>query len=134
MTCTSTWLQAAPANLPESSLQGRRSTQTDVAGTAGSLRLIQHTGMCQPGAESPTSSCCCRYRKQFEANPADYHRPDKSSGGYWFTQRPPAPARPFTAGTTYQAELLEGGPSAEGQLSRTVGLRSTLGRYEGARR
>ena len=84
-------------------------------------------------AELPTNSCC-RYRKQFEANPADYHRPDKSGGGYWFTQRPPAPARPFTAGTTYQAELLEGGPSAEGQLSRTVGLRSTLGGYEGARR
>ena len=91
-------------------------------------------GTCHTGAELPTNTCCCRYRKQFDANPADYHRPDKRSGGYWFTQRPPAPARPFTAGTTYQAELLEGGPSAEGQLSRTVGLRSTLGGYEGARR
>jgi len=44
------------------------------------------------------------------------------------------PSRPFSANSTYQAELQHGGPTAHHQLESTVGLRSTLSCYDGARR
>jgi hypothetical protein len=44
------------------------------------------------------------------------------------------PSRPFSANSTYQSELQHGGPTAHHQLESTVGLRSTLSCYDGARR
>ena len=67
----------------------------------------------------------CRYQKQFQAHPSSYKRLTKEGGGYWFTKVPQGPARPFTAGSTYHAELQRGGPTAQHQLEGTVGLRST---------
>lgn len=44
------------------------------------------------------------------------------------------PSRPFSANSTYQSELQHGGPTAHHQLESTVGLRSTLSCFDGARR
>lgn len=42
--------------------------------------------------------------------------------------------RKFNGNSTYQCELQHGGPTAHEQLSSTVGLRSTVSCYDGARR
>lgn len=47
-------------------------------------------------------------------------------------QVPQGPHRPFTAGSTYHAELQRGGPTAQHQLGGTVGLRSTTSCYTAA--
>lgn len=43
-------------------------------------------------------------------------------------------ARRFNGNSTYQCELQHGGPTAHQQLASTVGLRSTISCYDGARR
>ncbi|KAL3133752.1 hypothetical protein ABBQ32_008236 [Trebouxia sp. C0010 RCD-2024] len=74
------------------------------------------------------------YQKQFQAAPAAYQRPSKDSGGYWIAKGVEGCGRAFSGNTTYQCELQHGGPTAQQQLASTVGLRSTVSCYDGARR
>lgn len=78
----------------------------------------------------------CRYRSTYKADPADYHPPSKSGGGFWFEdrQRKAADNCPqFLATTTYKAELLEAPETTSQQLQQSMGCSSTLVSYKVAR-
>ncbi|KAJ9534930.1 hypothetical protein QJQ45_029580 [Haematococcus lacustris] len=74
-----------------------------------------------------------RYSSRYHKQPGDTSACSKTGGGYWVTQRTSPHSQPFTARTTYQAEVLDGERTAQEQLERSVGLACTLPQYEAAR-
>ncbi|DBA75087.1 hypothetical protein WJX77_007300 [Trebouxia sp. C0004] len=97
-------------------------------------RTIEGLHKDTPAGESADYHAKSWYQKQFQADTSSYHRPSKDFGGYWIAKGYGMPSRPFSANSTYQSELQHGGPTAHHQLESTVGLRSTLSCYDGARR
>ncbi|KAL6754162.1 flagellar associated protein [Haematococcus lacustris] len=73
------------------------------------------------------------YSSRYHKQPGDTSACSKTGGGYWVTQRTSPHSQPFTARTTYQAEVLDGERTAQEQLERSVGLACTLPQYEAAR-
>ncbi|GLC75157.1 hypothetical protein PLESTF_001601400 [Pleodorina starrii] len=73
------------------------------------------------------------YADDFRKIPSDTHPPSKTGGGYWIPDRKLPAATPFTATSTYRAEVLHGGDTASAQLARAEGLACTLVGYEAAR-
>ncbi|KXZ43461.1 hypothetical protein GPECTOR_89g481 [Gonium pectorale] len=74
-----------------------------------------------------------QYADDYLKGPADTQSPTKTGGGYWIPQRTLPGAIPFTATTTYRAEVLNGGETAAVQLDRTQDLACTIVNYEAAR-
>lgn len=85
---------------------------------------------------TPYGFTACRYRNTYRADPANYHAPDKTSGGYWFEDRQRKAAGdcpPFLATTTYKSELLEAPETTAKQLQQAEGCTQTLVSYKVAR-
>ncbi|CAD7700319.1 unnamed protein product [Ostreobium quekettii] len=68
------------------------------------------------------------YRNHYGAY-TGYQRPNKEGGGYWFSQRALGDALPFTAVSTYTAEIDQSGQKALGSLK--AGRTSAEGLSEG---
>lgn len=78
----------------------------------------------------------CRYHATYKADPAKYHKPDRTGGGFWFEDRQRKAADntpPFLATTTYKQEVLKAPETAAKQLEQSEGCLSTLVSYKVAR-
>ena len=105
--------------------------------------LFEVTQTRKQGLATPASTACCSYGDLTSSlcEPSKHHGPSictKASApvscapSELSVQVPQGPNRPFTAGSTYHAELQRGGPTAHHQLEGTVGLRSTTSCYSAA--
>lgn len=103
----------------------------------------EHTGrlpddghMLEATIQTDQRHAASEYSSTYKADPANYHPPGKTGGGFWFEERQRKAAdsgSPFLGSTTYKAELLDGKATAEQQLERSQGVNATLVTYMAAR-